>query len=183
MQAPTHLAIGILVEKAMERVESPRLRKSSVALVAALFHPILDALSDLTYHPPEPVLADPFWVSYHLFLSVLTICILLRYWGKYKFGMLFSILPDFDWFVIHLVRVFKPEIPLCEVPVFHKLLSGLARRFVPFRSPKSLPNWRLVRRGVLVEFAVWASLASLYCAIGRANGTSFSVQERRENRV
>jgi len=182
MQAPTHLATGILIEKAMEKVEPACFRKSSVAFLAALSHAILDVLSDLTYHPPEPILVDSFWFSYHLVLSLLTICIFIRYWGKYRLGILCSILPDFDWLVVHLTRAFKLEVTFCKEPVLHRFLLGFVRRFTPFRLPKSLPNWRLNKKTVLMEFALWALLTAVYCTIGQASRTSLLVQERRENR-
>jgi hypothetical protein len=88
MQGPTHLLIGMLIQKVFMRARFPVVSDFFIVLLAFLSHGILDGLARFTYHPPEPI-ANQFWISFHLIVSVMTIYIFVRYWKTYKLSLFF----------------------------------------------------------------------------------------------
>jgi hypothetical protein len=84
MQAPTHLAMGILIQKALRKVQPLTLQYFLIAFLAVMSHGILDKLTRFTYHPPTSLFDDWFWISYHLVLTPLTIFIFVKYWRKHN---------------------------------------------------------------------------------------------------
>ena len=176
MQGPTHMATGILIQKAMKRVRPDPLRYGLVAVLAFLSHGLLDKLATCTYHPGKPLVEDWFWNSYHILIAVLTVLIFVRYWKRYKLGLLFSVLPDLDWAVIHCSSFFSIQIPFWREPILHKLVQNLVRLlFPPIKFLDSLPNWGLVRKAALIECSLLAALFVFIYLIGedtKASGTS-----------
>ena len=161
MQAPTHLVIGVLIQEALKRkkVEPLGLQYFLVAFLAVISHGILDRLARLTYHPPTALTGDWFWISYHSVVAVLTVFIVVKYWRGCKLGLIFSVLPDFDWIVIHSSSLLSFQIPFWKEPILHRLLF----RFLDFLPPSSfltaLPDWTLEREAVTVEIALFTALA------------------------
>lgn len=163
MQGPTHLAMGILVQKTMKKVQvrSIYLYYFFVAFIAILSHGILDKLARFTYHPPMPLPEDEFWVSYHSIIVFLTIFIFYKMWKGYKIGLVFSILPDFDWIVLHLSNIFSIQIPFYKEPLLHEFFFSFLDWLPPFSFLLSLPNWNLERLAVITEFGVLAFICIL----------------------
>jgi len=159
MQGPTHFAAGILVQKAMRKVRPDPLRYSLVAFLAFLSHGLLDKLARCTYHPGKPLVQDWFWNSYHILIAVLTLLILVTYWRRYKLGLIFSVLPDLDWAVIHCCNFFSIQIPFWKEPILHKFVFNLLYLlFPPLKFLDSLPNWGLVRKAAIIECGLFAVL-------------------------
>jgi len=150
MQAPTHLVTGMLVQKALKRVRRPVARHSAIALLAFFSHGILDSLAKFTYHPPEPI-ANAFWISFHLIMFFLTVYILLKYWKDFKLGLVFSILPDFDWVVLYSSKLLSIQIPFWTEPILHKISLGFLGSLPQLSFLNSLPNWRLDERAAILE--------------------------------
>lgn len=164
MQAPTHLATGILIQKAIRKRQRYQRRYSlTIASLALLSHGILDRLARFTYHPPVPLIQDWFWISYHLVIAVLTVYVVLNCWRKYKLGIIFSVLPDIDWVVLHVSDFLSIQIPFWKEPILHKFLFSFLDLLPPFSFLNSLSNWNLERKGALLEVALLATLiASIY---------------------
>jgi len=150
MQAPTHLVAGMLIQKSFDRVRHPVICSLVVALVAFLSHGILDSLARFTYHPPEPI-ANEFWISYHVIMVVLTIYIFLRYWTKYKLGLVFSILPDLDWLILYSSKLLSIQTPLWSQPLLHKISFGFLGSLPQLSFLNSLPDWSLDEKAAILE--------------------------------
>jgi len=158
MQAPTHLVTGILIQKAVREIGHHPLQYFLVASLAIMSHGILDKLARFTYHPPDPLTNDWFWISYHLFITFLTIFIIVKYWRKYKLGIFFSVLPDFDWVVIHSSNLLSFSVPFWKDEILHKFFFSFLD-FLPFFSLlNTLPDLSLKRIGVLPEIGLFTIL-------------------------
>lgn len=98
MQAPTHILTGVAIQKAFDRVKNRPLALFFIAVLAFLSHGILDKCNILFYHMPKADWQSVVWVGYHFgFLLPATLFFFYKFWRKYKWGIMFSILPDFDW--------------------------------------------------------------------------------------
>jgi len=151
MQAPTHLITGILIQRSFGEIYPLPLRYFLIAFLAIISHGILDKLAKFTYHPPDPLINDRFWISYHLFMIFLTFFIFIKYYKNYKFGMIFSIIPDFDWIVIHSSKLFSFSVPFWKEPILHKILFSFLDSSPLFKFLNTLPNLSLKRIGIIPE--------------------------------
>ncbi|MEM1569975.1 MAG: hypothetical protein QXL27_05950 [Candidatus Bathyarchaeia archaeon] len=166
MQGPTHLVMGVLIQKILRKVEPISLRYFLTAFLAFISHGVLDRLARFTYHPPTPLFEDPFWIIYHLAMVLLSVLIVVKCWGEYKVGMGFSILPDLDWVIIHTSSFFSFQTSFWGRPIIHNLFNFLD--FLPlFRYLNSLPDLSLRREGVVIECGILLMLVSLICILGR----------------
>lgn len=173
MQAPTHLVTGVLIQKALrkKKVHPFPLQYFLVAFFAVISHGILDRLARFTYHPPMPLTGDWFWISYHSIVAFLTIFIFVKYWKRYKLGLIFSVLPDFDWVVIHLSSLFSFQIPFWKEPILHNFLFNFLDFLPPFSFLNSLPDWTLERNAVIIEIALFTTLIIIIYAVEREKQT------------
>jgi hypothetical protein len=167
MQGPTHLIAGVLIQKAMGKVRPLLLQYFLVAFLAIISHEILDELARLTYHPSKPLIDDWFWVSYHTILAFLIIFVFAKYWRRYKLGLIFSVLPDLDWVVIHSSELFSFRISFWKRPILHESLFSFLDSLFPFRFLNTLPDLSLERKGVILELAVLVPLIFLVYAMER----------------
>lgn len=189
MQAPTHLLTGMLIQKSFNRVRLPVICNFIVALLAFLSHGILDSLARFTYHPPE-LIANDFWISYHLIMFVLTVYIFLKYWKKYKLSLVFSILPDFYWLVLYSSKLLSIQIPLWSELIFHKISFGFLGSLPQLSFLNSLPNWRLDEKAAILEMVpLLIMITYIYSTEGRAKEArkltppdELSVREKRLNK-
>jgi len=150
MQAPIHLFTGVFVQRVFKGVRAPVLRYFITALVAFLSHGILDSLVRFTYHPPDPI-ANVFWISYHLIIASLTVYIFIKYWKKYKLGLVFSVLPDFDWVVLYSSRLLSTGISFWAEPILHTLSFGFLGSLPQLSFLNSLPDWRMDEKAAILE--------------------------------
>jgi len=168
MQGPTHLAAGIFIQKIiMKKVQHLRLQQLLVVFLSVLSHGILDKLAMFTYHPPVPLPDDWFWVSYHIIIGFMFILIFFKYWKKYKLGLIFSILPDFDWVVLYSSNFFAFKIPFWKEPLLHRIFFDLLYSLPPFSFLNTFPNWNQKRTAVVFEIIILATLTMAINAIGK----------------
>jgi len=165
MQGPTHLVTGVLIQKILRKVRPLPLQYLVVAVLAIISHGILDKLTRFTYHPPTALTGDWFWVSYHLLIAFLTIVIFIKYWRRYKFGLVFSVLPDLDWVVLYSSNFFSFQISFWKDPVLHKFFFSFLDFLPPFSFLNSLPDWSLEKEAVILEFTVLAILFTFIHAV------------------
>jgi hypothetical protein len=119
MQAPTHLVMGILIQKVLRKIRPLNLQYFLIAFLAIMSHGVLDKIAKFTYHPSSPLFGDWFWVLYHLILTFLTILIFIRCWKKYKIGLFF---PSF----LTLIGLFF------TFPIYFHFLSGINQFFMNY---------------------------------------------------
>ena len=154
MQAPTHVLTGVLIEKAYFRVKSKWLRGFLIAVTAVFLHSVFDRLARLTYHPPEADFKSLFWVSYHVAVLLGFIVSLYYFWKPYKLGIIFSILPDFDWVIIHGKDILGIGDGFYDKPWIHESIHFFIDRIPPFSLLQHLPNLTNMPATVLFEIFI-----------------------------
>ena len=125
MQAPTHILAGVIINKLFKWKSYRGIAFVLMAVSCLLAHGLFDALAQFTYHPAEAAVTDPFWVAYHLVVALVSVVFLYLWWGDFKWGIIFSLLPDVDWLVIHGQHMAGVEIPFYNTPHLHNLLNAL----------------------------------------------------------
>ncbi len=161
MQAPTHILVGVLIQKGFESKKHPRVALVLTAICAFLSHGILDKLANLTYHRAKPDFHSFIWVTYHAALVVVTILFLYWWWKPYKWGIIFACLPDLDWVFIHGQAILGIKLPFYREAHLHHLVGGIIHQ-MPFLSwLDKLPNYRNNPWAILPEVAVVATIVIL----------------------
>ncbi len=140
MQAPTHILTGVAIQKALEKMKYRPLALLLVAVLAFLSHGLLDKFARMTYHRPDADFNDPVWVGYHILVLLATLFFLYKFWRKYKFGIMFAILPDFDWVLIHGQTLTGLNIPFYKKPHIHNFVHSIFDTLFPFLN--NLPDFR-----------------------------------------
>ncbi|MHA1733123.1 MAG: hypothetical protein ACTSU5_14340 [Promethearchaeota archaeon] len=150
MQAYTHFLVGILVQVALREVAPTWLRVLLVGVIAFLSHFPVDVFAKVTYHPPEARPRDPFWVGYHVYVLVVSVVVLVVFWGGYWFAMGCAVLVDlYDWVFIRGVRALKKDPEWGERFQFHPVIERIREGAFGW-----LPDWNHERRGVVPELVL-----------------------------
>jgi hypothetical protein len=163
MQAPTHILSGVLIEKITSQNIHSRFNSVIIAGSCVVIHIISDKFARLTYHPPDALYSDPFWVVYHISLLVGTLVSLKMYWKDYKLGIIASILPDIDWIIFRPITTVFPNLDPLKGPVTHRVLENLLSLILPLNLLDDLPNWQMRKPTIVIEIALVALL--LFCII------------------
>jgi hypothetical protein len=145
VQAATHLAAGAALARALLRW--PWL----AAAIAALTHVWVDDLAQATYHPPDPLLDDAFWVGFHLLVLGATLATAWIF-RRHAWILLAAMAPDLDWFVGRPLGLWEPG-ALHEA---FRSLPGIASVSDALRA--SVPDWRMLRAAGLLEIGLFAAL-------------------------
>jgi len=99
VQGYTHFLAGAAIEHGLrEKVKNKQARFALLAGLGIATHIVLDDIARLTYHPPNAMPGDPFWLSYHVFVAIASLTVFVAY-RRYYVGMLCSVIPDFDWII------------------------------------------------------------------------------------
>lgn len=161
MQAPTHILTGVLIEQAVSPIGSPALRYSAIVAAGAISHVLLDRVARLTYHPPDPLPRDWFWVGYHALTLGAAAHLVRTRWRGNKAGILAASLPDFDWALTWAGRLL-PGRQRRERPAhLHHHILRLVETVPGVRSLARLPNWTQRRGGSMLELAICGGLLAL----------------------
>ncbi len=134
MQGATHVLVGISLEKIFNKKRmKPMARFVVIAVLGLFLHSVFDRIARITYHPPDARYHDPFWVGWHLVIYSLTIYMLVKYWRHYPIGITFSILPDFDWVILHGSKALLGHHPSWyQEGHIHRLLHTITDHIPPF---------------------------------------------------
>lgn len=154
MQAPTHVLTGVLIERIFNGVRFYWLRVALIAVTGLFLHSIFDRIARLTFHPPDADLRDAFWVGYHLLVLIGFIVSLYYFWKPYKLGIIFSILPDFDWVIIHGKSLLGIESEYYNTPLIHHSIHSIVDRIPPFSWLQHLPDLTHLHWAALVEIFI-----------------------------
>ncbi|MFW9997040.1 MAG: hypothetical protein ACFFD4_33665 [Candidatus Odinarchaeota archaeon] len=161
MQFPTHLIAGatiqLIIETILPAAELAWIKLGSVVIFAFFSHFFIDAAAKPTYHPPEPLWDDRFWVNYHrfLFASGVIIAIILLPW--FWLGMLAANAVDlWDWMFIRKVAKRKGIPDWGKRYRLHPLADFIRREFFSF-----LPDLGHDRRGAIPEIILITALFAL----------------------
>jgi hypothetical protein len=158
MQAPTHLATGVLIDKVVPDIQPRFIRSLIIAFISLASHSSLDAVSRLTYHPPKSSPRDPFWLIYHTGLAVVALIIARRNQKKHLLAMIFSVLPDLEWFLIKIPNSLGIQITFWRRPILHELQSRALYTFSPFRLLNRLPDLKQQKAAATSEFVIFGLL-------------------------
>lgn len=140
MQAPTHVLVGVLIQKSYNQVKPHWLRVVLIAITGFFLHSVFDHIAKLTYHPSAPDFKSVFWVSYHLIVLTGFIVSLYYFWKPYKLGIFFSILPDVDWVIIHGREALDITSGFYDEPWIHKTIYWFVDHIPPFSCLQLLPD-------------------------------------------
>lgn len=150
MQGPTHVIAGVLVQKSFDGIKNQWVRVPLIAITGLFFHCVFDRIARLTYHPPDPDFKSVFWVSYHLVVLIGFIVSLYYFWKPYKLGIIFSILPDFDWVIKHGSSALDIQ---SSYPngFIHNCIHWFVDRIPPFSFLQYLPDYTHLPYGIALE--------------------------------
>jgi hypothetical protein len=154
MQTPTHILIGALIQKAVERRVPRRLVPWVSAPLALLSHGVLDKLARFTYHPPQARWRDPFWVTFHAAALAGSVALFRRYGRRFKWGVRPAVAQDLEWVAVHGLRALRPDVDPFGGVRLHGLVSEALDRVPGVRALERLPHWTHKRKAALVEAAL-----------------------------
>jgi hypothetical protein len=160
MQAPTHILAGVIIRRTFEWKYFKGLGIVLTIITALLMHGIFDKLGKLTYHPNTIDFTDPFWLIYQVAMFLISLVMIYIYWGEYKLGIIFSLLPDVDWIVLHVSDLFHRELIFYKTPLMHDALNYIIDNTLPFLN--SLPDYRAYPWACLIELLFFGLLFLIY---------------------
>jgi hypothetical protein len=151
---PTHVIAGVIIQLLIEIVlpqEELFWLKVVLLIVLAFFsHFIIDAAAKATYHPPDPLKDDRFWIGYHVFvyLSAFVMIIILLPW--FWLGILAANAVDiWDWYFLRPVSRRKNDPNWGKRYRLHPLANFIRKKAFFF-----LPNMSHDRRGTIPEIVL-----------------------------
>jgi hypothetical protein len=159
MQAPTHILAGMIIGRAFSWKKYRFFSVLFTVLTALFFSGILDKLGRAVYDPPYMDFTDPIWLIYHVAVWLVSLVMLYMYWGEYKLGIIFSLLPDLDWVILGTANAFGKEIIFYKEPWLHNGINYVIDNIVPFSYLNLLPDqrtnplaciWEILLFGLLV---------------------------------
>ncbi|MCS6933700.1 MAG: hypothetical protein NZM35_00935 [Chitinophagales bacterium] len=154
MQAPTHILAGSVIQELCKTRRFPLLTYFLTAVFGFFSHGLLDKLAITTYHPPRADFSDAFWISYHVGVLLATIVAVYVYGARYGWGIIFAVLPDVDWILIHGQRLTGISLPFYQTPHIHNFLNAF---FDTVAAPLSaLPDYRHYPWAGIFEIALIA---------------------------
>lgn len=142
MQEPTHILAGVILQKCFDWKKLRAVGLGLTAVTAFLSHGLLDKLANVTYHPPRADFHDPFWVSYHTMVALVTILFLVIWWRRWKWGIIFAMLPDVDWIFIHGQEILHIHISWYQRPHLHDFLHWIFAQVPALSFLDHLPSHR-----------------------------------------
>lgn len=159
MHAPTLILAGMIIKRAFKWKSFRFFSVLFTIITALLLSGILTKLGKMVYDPPHLSIADPMWLIYHVTMWLISLVMLYMYWGEYKLGIIFSLLPDLDWIVLGISNMFGKELIFYKEPLIHNWLNYFIDNVVPFSYLNQLPDqrsnplaciWEILLFGVLV---------------------------------
>ncbi len=150
MQAPTHLLVGIVIQKIFYSHTNLNPFAAAVITLALAFlsHFVVDLFSIFTYHPPKADWHDKFWVTYHMSIYALTIVIFVLF-AQFWLGLIGSVLVDIiDWLLLRAI--------LKKEPVIHPVIKKI--QTFAFGKPKHIyDKWTVIFEGLTIAL-LWYSI-------------------------
>ena len=150
MQAMTHIAMGALGAKLYKAsakslpMPLPFVALLLILLVMVVSHVVLDDLAKATYHPPNALSDDWFWLLYHGLVLMISLTLLVYFRWAWLF-IIAALLPDVDWFA----RFFGFSLQAHE---WFRSLPIISEWSVQIRS--FVPDWRYVPWAAAIEFGL-----------------------------
>ena len=165
MQAPAHILAGVIVNRIFKWRNYKPVALFLTFLICIFLHTFFDKLALSVYRPGDDF-SNPLVLIYHIGMWLVSIVMLYVFWRDYKWGIVFSLIPEFDWLVISVQHLFHFEISFYSVPWIHFTLNYLLN-FFPFSYMDLVPDNRDNPLGIFWELALIGILAFIYRAMIR----------------
>ncbi|MBS1623805.1 MAG: hypothetical protein JST83_07290 [Bacteroidetes bacterium] len=165
MQAPTHIMAGVVLGRIFQWRHYRAVSVSLTIILALFLHGIFDKLGMVTYHPVATDFTDPFWLGYQVVMALTALVLIYMFWADYKLAIVFSLLPDIDWIVLHTANAFNKEVIFYKTPLMHDALNYVLDNIIPFSYLNTLPDLRTAPWACVLEFAIFGVLVLLYRAL------------------
>jgi len=165
MQAPTHILAGVIINRIFKWRNYRPVGLLLTFILCLFVHAIFDKLSIAVYGSDDLSLNDPFWLIYHLAMWLGTIVLFYIFWREYKWGIVFSLIPEMDWIIIGLQHLFHFTISFYSVPWIHFGMNYIIDQIPPFNYAYLLPDNRLNPWACLWELLLIALLALIFRAM------------------
>ncbi len=140
MQAPTHILAGIILQRATGFTRYSGMNTILLFVLSIFVHGVFDKLAISTYHPKQAYFSDPFWVVYHLVVWLIAIMFLYIWGSNFKWGILFSLLPDIDWLIIYCQQILGIQDSAYQTPLIHNSINLLLDNTTPLYLLNQLPD-------------------------------------------
>lgn len=152
MNLITHVLIGVFIQILCFIFFTFPFNFLLTLIIAFLSHFIVDALSKITYHTPEPHWDDKFWVSWNIIVRVTGYIAIILFF-RYYLGIIFVNLPDiWDWTIVRRVqkrRNINGKIDFHHNNFFHRIVDRIREKTLFW-----LPNWIYEKKAILVEILI-----------------------------
>ena len=105
MESITHSLSAILIQILCFKYLLFPMNIVFTIIIAFLSHFISDALSKITYHTPEAMKGDKFWIIWHVIIYSVSIIITIIFIIPFWLAILSVNIPDIiDWFIIRPIQ-------------------------------------------------------------------------------
>lgn len=154
MEDITHFLTGVLIQILFFMYFKFPFNILFTMVFAFLSHFLIDALAKITYHTPEALKGDKFWIIWHIIIYSGSLIILIIFFIPYWLGMLFAKIVDiWDWIILRPIQNKKkkknPESKWMEKYFFHPIIDKIRKRTLFW-----LPNWNFKRKGIIPEIII-----------------------------
>jgi len=154
MEDITHFLTGVLIQISIFMYFKFPFNILFTMVFAFLSHFLIDALAKITYHTPEALKGDKFWIIWHIIIYSGSLIILIIFFIPYWLGMLFAKIVDiWDWFILRPIQNRKkkknPESKWMEKYFFHPTIDKIRKKTLFW-----LPNWNYERKGIIPEIII-----------------------------
>jgi hypothetical protein len=165
MEAGTHAVVGVLIQILCFRFLIFPFNIIFTIIFAFFSHFLVDALADITYHTPEALTEDKFWVFWHIIILIFSIFTLIWFFIPYWIGEISAISIDiWDWLILRGIqkrrKLKDPDFSWKKNYFIHKSIDKFRKKLFFW-----LPNWRYKKAAVLTEIIIisilWISIYSL----------------------
>jgi len=159
MQAPTHILAGMIISRAFGWKRYRFFSVLFTVISALFFSGILDKLGKAVYGPLHADFTDPFWLIYHVLVLLISLVMLYMYWGEYKLGIIFCLLPGLDRVVLGMSNALGKELIFYKGPLIHDCINYFIDNTIPFSYLNLLPDnqtnplaciWEILLFGLLM---------------------------------
>ena len=132
-------------------------------ILAFFSHFLSDAFSKLTYHTPEAMKNDKFWIIWHILTYGASVITVIIFFIPFWLGMLFVNIPDIiDWFIIRPIRNRKKrknsESNVKNVYSLHQISDWIRKKLLFW-----LPDLTYKKYGVITELIIIGILSYFIC--------------------
>jgi len=123
-------------------------------LFAFISHIILDALSIITYHTPDSMRDDKFWLVWHYIIYALSLFSIVLFIIPYWLSLLFANIIDlWDWFTLRpiqkKIKLKNPDSKWGDKYYMHQIVDWVRLKLFYW-----LPKRNYKKSGILIEISI-----------------------------